>query len=198
MKHLRGDKSQKDSCREREDSPFVLVHRRVRCAVAYVVTAQSGFLHNNAPDLPDSESDGGGNGRERREDGDHDGAIAGIVAGRDVATEGQAVRAGVGLLTAFGYDYVPGNLAAGLALLLPMAAVAQYPDFSLSGDARVRYEDIDIDPGADFGGGGGCFCNHDYRLTVEAGSYRAGASNDRNIGQIFERGDTRVGRGLEH
>ena len=92
MKHLRGGKSQKDSCREREGSPFVLVHRRVRCAVAYVVTAQSGFLHNNAPDLPDSESDGGGNGRERREDGDHDGAIAGIVAGRDVANDLPACR----------------------------------------------------------------------------------------------------------
>lgn len=37
---------------------------------------------------------------------------------------------------------------AGLVLPLQLAG-AQYPELSLSGDARVRYEDIEIDPGAD-------------------------------------------------
>lgn len=35
-------------------------------------------------------------------------------------------------------------------ILVPMqAALAQYPELAFSGDARVRYEDIEIEPGAD-------------------------------------------------
>jgi short subunit dehydrogenase-like uncharacterized protein len=87
-----------------------------------------------------------------------------------------AATAGVGLLTAFGYDWVPGNLAGGLALddAGPAATAVEIGYFTtgesmgagaMSGGTRASAAGVLLAPGHAFRGG---------RLVIERGARRLG------------------------